>query len=111
MSVHLYCMIYIVKVQSYSETPLYSRQDWDEHFVFYSEVSLTQKLLVHFQYIGMVLSLVPRPRYEASMVLCHWTVEHMQHGYVFRAFLCCALTGKANQRLILAVTAVLMSSS
>ena len=89
--------------------PFYIADKIGMNILSYSEVSLTEKLLVHFQYnyIGMVLSLVPRPRYEASMVLCHWTVEHMQHGFVFRAFLCCALTGKANQRLILAVTAAI----
>ena len=76
--------------------PLYSRQDRDEHFC------LLQR--------GVSNSEAPGT-FPVGMVLCHWAVEHMQHGYVFRAFLCCAPTGKANQRLVLAVTAVLMLSS
>lgn len=74
----------IVKVQSYSETPLYSRQDRNEHFC------LLQR--------GVSNSEAPGT-FPVGMVLCHWTVEHMQHGFVFRAIPCYTLTEKANKRL------------
>ena len=56
-----------------------------QHFVRYSEVSLTQGLPVYFRYC----------------------IIRLLSGSVFRAFLCCMLAGRAKQRLVLRVTALI----